>query len=139
MIGKALREVRSVLTARPEGDRMIVLISDGQSFDLSGGAAEQIAQELSADNITVFYIHVGEDQPSNEVFSLASITGGTAFIAGDPASLREIFQRIDRMKPTRLKPGAPEPVDFFRPFAVIGLGLLALHLLASLGLRYTPW
>ena len=139
MIGKALREVQKVLVSRPEGDRMLVLISDGQSFDLSGGVAEQLGGELARDGIVVFYIHVGEDAPSNEVFSLASLTGGTAFIAGEPASLREIFQRIDRMKPTRLRPGAPEPVDFFRPFAWTGLALLAFHALASLGLRYTPW
>lgn len=139
MIGKALREVRKVLVGRPEGDRMIVLISDGQSFDLSGGAAEELGQELSADGIVVFYVHVGEDQPSNEVFSLASTTGGTAFTAGDPASLRHIFQRIDGMKPARLKPGAPEPIDAFGPFAVAGLVLLGLHVLASFGLRYTPW
>lgn len=139
MIAKALRHVRHVLAARPDGDRMIVLISDGQSADMSGGVAEELGQELASDNIVVYYIHVGEDQPSNEVFSLAALTGGTAFTAGDPASLREIFRRIDAMKPTRLKPGAPEPVDYFRPFALAGLALLALHVLGSLGLRYTPW
>jgi Ca-activated chloride channel family protein len=139
MIGKALRGVQEILAQRPDGDRMIVLISDGQSFDLSGGVAEQLAQELSVDNIVVFYIHVGGDQPSNEVFSLAAITGGTAFVAGDPGALREVFQRIDQMKPTKVIPGAPEAVDFYAPFAWTGLALLALHVLASLGLRYTPW
>ncbi len=43
------------------------------------------------------------------------------------------------MKPARLKPGAPEPIDAFGPFAVAGLVLLGLHVLASFGLRYTPW
>ncbi len=139
MIGKALREVRKVLIDRPEGDRLLVLISDGQSFDLSGGIAEQLGHDLAADGIRVFYIHVGGDQPSNEVFALASTTGGSAFIAGDPQSLRDIFKRIDEMKPIQLKPGQPEPVDDFRPFALAGLILLTLQVLASLGLRYTPW
>jgi Ca-activated chloride channel family protein len=139
MIGKALREVRKVLVQRPEGDRMVVLISDGQSFDLSGGAGERLGRELLADGVRVYYIHVGGDQPSNDVFSLAGTTGGTAFIAGDPAALREIFERIDAMTPTKVKPGAPEPVDYFGPFAFAGLAALGAHALASLGLRYTPW
>lgn len=33
-IGKALRACREILNSREEGDRMIVLISDGYSFDL---------------------------------------------------------------------------------------------------------
>jgi Ca-activated chloride channel family protein len=138
-IGKALREVRTLLTARPEGDRMVVLISDGQSFDLGGGVAAQLGGELAADGITVFYIHIGDDQPSDETFALASASGGTAFLAGDPGALREVFQRVDKMKPAKMKPGAPEPVDFFAPFALAGLGLLALQLVALLGLRYAPW
>src|SRR5687767_6121107 len=35
-IGHALREVQKILAGRPEGDRMIILISDGMSFDLRG-------------------------------------------------------------------------------------------------------
>lgn len=139
LIGKALRGVRDVLAGRPEGDRMIVLISDGQSFDLSGGVAEELGRELAADSIAVYYIHIGGDQPSNDTFALAAASGGTAFTAGDPAALKEVFARVDKMKPAKVKPGAPEPVDLFRPFALAGLGLVGLHALASLGLRYTPW
>jgi Ca-activated chloride channel family protein len=138
-IGHALREVRKILVARPEGDRMIILISDGQSSDLSGGAAAKIGQELAADNITAFYIHVAEGSPQDETFTLASLTGGQAFAAGDPSALREVFQRIDKMKPVRLKPSTPEPADFFRPFAVAGLALLGLQTIGLLGLRFTPW
>jgi Ca-activated chloride channel family protein len=137
-IGHALREVRKILAGRPEGDRMIILISDGQSFDLSG-VAEKIGAELVADNITMFYIHVAEGAPQDETFTIASATGGQAFAAGDPAALREVFQKIDQMKPARLKPSAPEPADFFWPFAFAGCGLLGLHTIGLLGLRFTPW
>ncbi|MBV9125047.1 MAG: VWA domain-containing protein, partial [Planctomycetes bacterium] len=36
-IGKALRSCKQVLAQRPEGDRLVILITDGDSYDLSGG------------------------------------------------------------------------------------------------------
>jgi len=139
MIGRALRSVQKVLNQRPEGDRMVVLISDGESADLSGGAAQEIGEELARDGIIVFYVHVAEGSPQEETFTLASLTGGQAFAAGDPAALKEVFQRIDRMKPARLQPSAPEPVAFLRPFALAGLLLVALKAISLFGLRYSPW
>jgi Ca-activated chloride channel family protein len=139
MIGRALRSVQKVLNQRPEGDRMVVLISDGESADLSGGAAQEIGEELARDGIVVFYVHVAEGSPQEETFTLASLTGGQAFAAGDPAALKEVFQRIDRMKPARLQPSAPEPVAFLRPFALAGLLLVGLKAISLFGLRYSPW
>lgn len=139
LIGRALKSVHKRLLARPEGDRMVVLISDGQSQDLGEGAAETLGGELAGDGITLFYIHVAEGAPQEETFTIASRTGGQAFAAGDPESLREVFKRIDAMKPARLVPTAPEPADFFWPFAAAGVALLGLHLVSVLGLRYTPW
>jgi Ca-activated chloride channel family protein len=138
-IAHALRSVHKILAARPEGDRMIILISDGQSYDLSGGVAQTIGTVLSAESITLFYIHVAEGTPQDEVFTVASLTGGQAFAAGDPAALKEVFHRIDEMAPARLKPATAEPADFFQPFAIAGLALLGLKTFALLGLRHTPW
>jgi len=138
-IGRALRACQKALTAQPEGDRMVVLISDGESADLGGGMAEELGNALSADRITVYYIHVAEGQPQNETFTIASLTGGQAFAAGDPSALREVFQHIDRMQPAKLKPGTPEYEDLLWPAALIGLVLSGLQLVSSFGLRYTPW
>jgi Ca-activated chloride channel family protein len=138
-IGHALRAVGKKLRTREDGDRMVVLISDGQSFDLYGGEAQRIAEEFQADNIVVFYIHVAEGQPQEETFSLANLTGGQAFAADDPAALNEVFQRIDTMKPVKLKRAAPDQADWFGPFAVAGLGLTALQVVGSLYFRFTPW
>jgi Ca-activated chloride channel family protein len=138
-IAHALEAVRTKLRSRQEGDRMIVLVSDGQSYDLGGGAAQILGEDLARDNITVFYIHVAEGEPQAETFTVASLTGGEAFAADDPQALREVFKRIDAMKPTRLKPSAPEYADWFRPFAAAGLGLLGLQVLSLFGIRFTPW
>jgi Ca-activated chloride channel homolog len=139
LIGRALRSVQKVLTAQPEGDRMVILISDGQSFDLGGGAAQAIGSELAQNNIVLYYIHVADGSPQDETFTIASITGGQAFAAGDPAALKEVFQRIDQMQPARLKPVTPEPADWFWPFAAVGLTLLGAQTVSLFGLRYTPW
>ncbi len=137
-IGHALEAVRGKLRSREEGDRMVILISDGMSSDLRG-SAQQLGEDLGRDGITVFYIHTADGQPQEETFTIASLTGGQAFAAGDPAALQEVFRRIDEMKPTKLKPAAPEYVDHFRPFVIAGLGLLGLQLIGLLGLRFTPW
>ena len=68
-----------------------------------------------------------------------NLTGGQAFAADDPTALREVFRRIDSMKPARVKPSTPEPADYFGPFAIAGLSFAGLHLLSLLGLRFTPW
>jgi Ca-activated chloride channel family protein len=138
-IGHALEAVQSVLRSRKDGDRMIVLISDGQSFDLGGGRAQALGETLSQDGITVFYVHAADGQPQEETFTVASLTGGQAFAADDPEALREVFKRIDAMKPTRLEPAAAQLADWFTPFAVAGLGLLGVQVVAAFGFRFTPW
>jgi Ca-activated chloride channel family protein len=138
-IAHALRAVQQVLVARPEGDRMIILISDGQSSDLNGGVAATLGAQLAEEKITLFYIHVAEGAPQDETFTVANMSGGQAFAAGDPQALKEVFARIDAMKPARLEPTVAEPADFFWPFAVSGLGLLGLQMVSLLGVRYTPW
>lgn len=138
-IGHALQAVQRKFQQLEEGDRMVVLISDGQSFDLRGGVAQKIGEELQENNITVFYIHTAEGQPQEETFTLASLTGGEAFAAGDPAALREVFQRIDAMKPAKLKPSAPDLADWFWPFAVAGLGLVTMQIVGAFRFRFTPW
>lgn len=139
-IGAALRFCRDnmILESEP-GDRLIVLVSDGASSDLGEGAVDEIATELKDSNITLFHIHVAEDAIPPDVAEIAEQTGGRAFEAADRSSLARVFAHIDAMKPARYIPQGTVPMDFFLPFALVGLALLVLHVLALLGLRYTPW
>jgi hypothetical protein len=118
---------------------MIILISDGESSDLAGGVAQQIGSELAAENITLFYIHMGEGQPQQEVQQMVTMSGGEAFVAGDPNSLKSVFAKIDSMSPAKLKPATPEPVDHFQPLCLAGLVLAGIFFLSSWGLRFVPW
>jgi Ca-activated chloride channel family protein len=139
MIGKALLACKEILTSREEGDRMIILVSDGDSFDLSGGNDESVAQTLKKSNITVYSIHISSGAPPPEIVTITGITGGEVFPVDDPQALQAVFRRIDLMKATKLEKTAPELLDHFGPFCVVGLSLLGATGLTLFGLRYTPW
>lgn len=138
-IGKALKACQSLLTERTEGDRMIILVTDGFSFDLTGGNDEVVAKSLKADGIAVYSILVGGMQAPGEIINISQITGGEVFEAGDPAALAAVFAQIDKMQKTRLKRSLAETMDNFLPYTIAGLALLGLGTLSLFGLRYTPW
>ena len=138
-IGKALLACREVLTSRQEGDRMIILITDGISADLFGDRDQEIARTLRADRIAVYSVHAAEPPIPDPIVNITSITGGQAFNPDDPTALDTVFQRIDAMQATRLEKATAEYVDDFAPWCLGGLVLLGLHALLQLWLRYTPW
>lgn len=139
MIGKALLACRQVLTSREEGDRMIVLVSDGDSFDLGQGNDEELAATLAGDNIVVYAVHIGGGDAPEPIVNITALTGGEVFEPGDRAGLEAVFQRIDAMQQTRLEKVEAEAMDFFTPYALVGLSLLSVGALSLFGLRYTPW
>ncbi len=139
MIGMALRSAEKTMLAGDTGDRMIVLFTDGESYDLENGQDVAIAQSLKANGIKLYDVHVAEGGVPDAVGVIASITGGEVFSAGDPGALKAIFSRIDEMQKAPLKRVTPDPVDFFEPFAFAGLGIGGLYLLTLFGLRHTPW
>ncbi len=136
MIGKALRACQKVLIEREEGDRMIVLVSDGQSSDDLG---DEFARKLRNDKIAVYAIHIGGGSAPDQIVNIARLTGGEVFMPGDVEGIREVFRRIDEMRQTQLEKTSAETMDDFSPWCIAGLSLLGLSLLTSFGLRYTPW
>jgi Ca-activated chloride channel family protein len=138
-IAKALNECRKVLLEREEGDRMIILVTDGYSSDLGGGNDEVIARELSKANIVVYTVHIAEGAIPDPVVRIASLTGGEAFKPEDTDGLARVFQRIDKMQKTRMEKSQAEAADRLWPWCLAGLGLVAVTLFALFGLRYTPW
>lgn len=138
-IGKALLACRKMLTEREEGDRMILLVSDGYSADLSGGRDEEIARILRGDRIVVYSVHIAEGAVPDPIVRITSLTGGEAFKPEDQEGLERIFERIDQMQLARVEKTRAEAADDFYPWCIAGLGLLAAAILAAFGLRYTPW
>jgi Ca-activated chloride channel homolog len=137
-IAKALQGCKKELGRREEGDKMILLITDGFSYDLPGNDQE-IARELNADGVSVFCIIVGGFEPQAEIVNICRLTGGEAFRADDPDALPAVFKKIDVMKQAKVTPAIVDTVDYFEPFALAGGLLVALGTVALFGLRYTPW
>lgn len=140
MIGAALEFCRENMVAEAaEGDRLVILVSDGMSADLDGDASDRIGGALKDDGITVFHIHIDESDVPAEVVDLVELTGGQAFSATDTSALRAVFDHIDKMKPAQFAQVGTVPLDRFTPFALVALALLGLHAVGLLFARYTPW
>ncbi len=138
-IGKALRQARKYLITAEEGDRMVILLSDGESFDLGDGNDTRVGNELKDDGITVYTVHIGSGGAPAEVAVISAITGGETFAAGDPEALKVVFRRIDEMAQAPLERLTPDPIDNFGPYLIAGLSIAGVYLLTLFGLRYTPW
>ena len=140
LIAHALRGCKERLARAKEGDRAIVLLTDGGSSDFRNGGDRQIGQELAEQKIRVFTILIGNDMFGTDgVYTIAALTNGKAFQAGDPGSLETIFQEIDAMQKAKFRQTTADWVDFYVPLTWTGLGLAGLWALSLLGLRYTPW
>ena len=139
MIGLGLRECLAVLDQHDTGDRMIILVSDGQSADLDGGQDEIIGHELQDSNIVMYGIHIGDGNVPPEVAAIATITGGDTFPVGDEQGLANVFRQIDAMQVAELERSYAELLDDFWPIVIGGASLLSLLVLSLFGLRFTPW
>lgn len=138
-IGKALMACRDLLVTREEGDRLIILISDGASADLYAGRDEEIARLLKRDEITVYCVHIAGGDVPEEIINITHYTGGEAFQPDDPESLKGMFARIDTMNRARLIQTSAQVLDGFQPWCIAAGSVLGLAALAAIGLRYTPW
>ncbi len=140
-IAAALRFCKANMEAEAlGGDRLILMVSDGDSSDLDNGENEKVAEELKSAGITLYHIHVAEDEPiPGEVVDMANATGGGAFAAADADSTKQVFRHIDKMRPAKFAQAGTIPMDHFKPFAIAALVLAGLHTLGLLGARYTPW
>ena len=138
-IGKALLGTSEVLAERPTGDRMIILMTDGESPDIKPPQDGPIIAALQAQNITVFGIMLTDEAIEPALTGIVRATGGEVFNAATPEALQAVFQRIDEMKKVVVLEKKPQVADHYDPFFPPAIGLLVLSVLALFGLRFTPW
>ncbi len=139
-IADALRfAAKTVPLEAKGGDRIVILVSDGESNDDLDKSVQQVTEILQDARITMFFLHVGSASSARAAFEIAPMTGGRAFVARDRGEILHVFRRIDSM--TRSDPVvlAPCLMDDFRVVSVVLLVLCGLSTLSMLGLRYTPW
>lgn len=141
LIANALQGCRDQLVRTKEGDRAVILISDGGSGDFANGGDREVAELLAQDHIRVFSILIGGEGESGGggLETIAAGTGGKVFTAGDRSALEGIFREIDSMQKARFKQVTADWVDHFTPLSLAGLATVSLFGLSLLGLRYTPW
>ncbi|MEZ5973764.1 MAG: VWA domain-containing protein [Planctomycetota bacterium] len=77
-----------MLTSREEGDRMIILVSDGYSSDLGEGQDMEITRMLREDGITLFAVHCAEGDIPGEVVNIARAPVGRSSRRGIPPPWR---------------------------------------------------
>ncbi|MCH5376501.1 MAG: VWA domain-containing protein, partial [Planctomycetes bacterium] len=138
-IAKALNGAIAPLSKHPEGDRMIILITDGEGEDIGGGREREVIEKLKRHHIVVFAIALNDESFSPALEKIADETGGQAFKALTPQTLKVVLDRIDQMKKVEIRETKPETIDYFEPFLPPALILLGAQVLVLFGLRFTPW
>jgi Ca-activated chloride channel family protein len=145
-IGDAIGLGVKKLRERPEGSRVLILVTDGENTE--GSLPPQLAAKLAAhEGIRIYTIGVGskglvpfyEDGRMTQVKmeideellkEIASITGGEYFRATDTGALEQIYQRIDALEKTQAESRTvmiPRPL-YRWPLALALLVLLLLGL-----------
>ncbi len=138
-IGKGLRYCRDTLNKTPDGDRLIILLSDGQSADIQGNAAAELGLDLAYHGITLYSIFIGSGEATQQLIDVTEPTGGAVFAVDEAGMLETVFSHIDEMEPARMKPSHREPVDDFSLVAIVGLCVLGVYATSLFGARFSPW
>jgi Ca-activated chloride channel family protein len=139
-IGLAVKKLRE----RPEGSRVLILVTDGENTE--GSLPPRLAAQLAAhEGIRIYTIGVGtkglvpivEDGRMTEqkmeidedlLTEVAKMTGGAYFRATDTDALQKIYERIDKLEKTKAESRSvmiPSPL-YRWPLSVALLMLLML-------------
>ncbi|TSA32538.1 MAG: VWA domain-containing protein [Opitutales bacterium] len=138
-VGKALYGAAEHLAERPAGDRMIILLTDGESSDIKPPLDVPIIADLQAKHIAVFAILMTDLPVEPALIGIARSSGGGSFNAVTPEALNTVFKRIDEMKKVVVLEKKPQATDYYDPFFIPALGFLLCAVFALFGLRFTPW
>jgi Ca-activated chloride channel family protein len=138
-IGNALLGAAEHLAARPVGDRMIILLTDGESSDIKSPKDVPIIADLKAKGVLVYAVFLTTDAVDQGLIGICRSTGGEAFNAVTPEALQAVFKHIDQMKKVVVLEKKPRAADYYDPFFVPALALLAAAVFALFGLRFNPW
>jgi Ca-activated chloride channel family protein len=138
-IGKALHGAADKLAERPNGDRMIILMTDGESSDIKPPLDAAIIEHLRSEHITVFSILLTDDPIQPPLIDISHATGGEVFNAVTQDALEAVFKKIDEMKKIVVLQKQPQVIDFYDPFFLPAISVLCASVLALFGIRFTPW
>jgi Ca-activated chloride channel family protein len=132
------------LVERAEGERMIILVTDGEynSEPDPERQVEELLRRFEDENVICYGVFISEKEVPELLRVVCEQSGGGMFNIEDemkPGSLDELFTRIDAMTKVNMELKEPIAVDNFKPFILPAVIVLFLHVIALFGVRYTPW
>ena len=129
-IGTALARCAVILRQATSPSKVVVLLTDGEETVAIGAATAAIrpleAAILCRDwGVRVHAIATGQDAAKlhGTLSDLSTITGGSAFAAGDAAALEQVYAAIDRLERTRFRRLPWRQVDRFLVLLCAGVAL----------------
>lgn len=148
-IGEAIGLAIKRLANQEEGDRVLILLTDGQN---TAGSVDPVkaAQLAKEQNVTIYTVGMGSDKtirrgffgmssynPSRDLDektlkTIADITQGRYFRARNPKELNDIYETINQLEAIEQEPEIfrPQQAVFYWPLGAAML-LCLLHILAT--------
>lgn len=115
-LGQAIGLSVQMMREEPAGERLLILISDGETN--VGALAAADAARLAADaGLKVFVIGFAKDLDAgseDQMRGIAEATGGQFFAASDPVLLQAIYREIDLIAPVSAPDPERAPVENWR-------------------------
>lgn len=133
-IGDAIGLTIKLLDSRPERDKVLVLLTDGNDTS-SAIPPARAARMAAAKGIVVHTIAMGDPQAEGEtkvdlrlLEDIARITGGRFFRAAESGALQQVYATLDRVTPHRVQTLSHRPKrDLFWIPLGAALGLCVLY------------
>lgn len=130
-LGQAIGLTVQILRAQPDGERVLVMVSDGEANvgDLAAMDAARLAKRYGITIHVVGFSSAIAPENARHMAEIAEVTGGRYYEATDEATLAGVEAAIDRVLPVRAD---DRPEHLMRSWAWLA-ALLALIPLALIG------
>lgn len=130
-LGQAIGLTVKLLHREPRGERLLVLISDGETNagDLAALDAARLARNIGLRIVTVGFASEIDSENAAHMAELAQLTGGTFHAATSAALMQEVYDSLDRIAPIKPEDTAIERRRDLRWAAI----LVALICLGAIG------
>lgn len=128
-LGRAIGLTVKLLRQEPEGERLLILISDGEvnTGELAGTDAAALARELG---IRIFSIGFADNVSAGNaahMAELAEMTGGEFHKATEPALMQDALARLNLIAPVAEEQTLEERRQDWRwPFLIVALACLLM-------------
>jgi Ca-activated chloride channel family protein len=147
-IGNGLGVALNRLRHSDARSKVIIILTDGEN-NAGNIAPEQAARYAQTMKVKVYTILAGDNDPESAagggqrhpvnpklLEQIASMTGGTPYLATDTLALKERFQKIlEDLEKSRIHDRGVLYAELYRRFVLAALALLLLEL----AMRFTRW